>query len=150
MTKPITDELRATLDRFGALMWAIWYGDFDYANDLAEACRDPRGHQFRDFERSVETNEDEEWQPQQSHKIYFLQSGLIGAIKIGYSGDIEKRFKGLRYASAEPVHLLGWIYGGPEAEGRLHERFAPYRQHGEWFRPVDELLEFVRDNARPA
>lgn len=140
----------ATLLRMGALMWSVWHGDFRYAKELADACHDPHGKRFNDFPRICEEDLHEDLATPTDSRIYFVQSGVIGRIKIGVSMSVEKRLKTLACGAAEQLHLLGSIPGGTEEEQRLHIVFARHRVHGEWFRPADDLLEFIRVNARAA
>lgn len=84
------------------------------------------------------------------HKIYFLQAGVIGPIKIGFSGQASERLRALKAMGPEPLTLLGWMPGALHEERDLHHRFASCRMHAEWFRPSDELPEYIRQNARPS
>lgn len=69
----------------------------------------------------------------QTH-IYFIQPEGGGLIKVGRALEPEKRLRELQIGS--PVKLVlcraepapGWW------ETRLHQVFAPWRQHGEWFK----------------
>lgn len=79
--------------------------------------------------------------------VYFVQAERTGLIKIGYTGALEKRLDSLRGGSAERLELLGHLRATRSLEYQLHSRFAAARLHGEWFRPVDDLLDFVRENA---
>lgn len=88
--------------------------------------------------------------------IYFIRAVNSGAIKIGVSNDPRRRLESMQTGSPEPLELLGVLPGGVDEERRLHQRFAAYRIHGEWFRgdetltraievltlkPIDELLD---------
>lgn len=83
-------------------------------------------------------------------KIYFLQAGVVGPIKIGFSGQAAQRLRALQAMGPEPLTLLGWMPGVLDGERALHRQFKRSRLHGEWFRPSDDVLEFIRENARPA
>ena len=139
---------RRTLDRLGAFFWAITVGDWAFLGDVAANCdllSDQRSTPpFRDSPRSVLESK----RPPPSACVYFVQSGSIGPIKIGYSEDPPRRLSGLVTMSPERLHLLGTIPANEGTEGRLHKRFAGFRLHGEWFRPADELLEFIRRRAK--
>jgi hypothetical protein len=43
--------------------------------------------------------------------------------------------------------LLGSVSERVHKESDLHARFAADRLHGEWFRPSDAILAFIRENA---
>lgn len=78
--------------------------------------------------------------------IYFIQSGLSGPIKIGYTRYTEKaqsRLKQLQTGSWEKLHLVCIIRGAMSAEQGLHEEFQEYRLQGEWFQPVIKLLDMI-------
>jgi len=52
------------------------------------------------------------------------------------------------------LELLGSIDIRPEnhcktAKRELHSRFESLRDHGDWFRPGIDLVNFIRENARP-
>ena len=78
--------------------------------------------------------------------IYFIQRGTSGFIKIGYTRDkksIEKRIEALQVGSHEPLYCLGLIRGTCKDEKLFHKKFHMYRAHGEWFRPLQPLLDFI-------
>ena len=72
--------------------------------------------------------------------IYVIQAGEAGPVKIGVASDVRKRVGSLQTASPAPLSILH-VFEGEEAEERaLHRRFAAYRQSGEWFAPVPEIV----------
>jgi hypothetical protein len=77
--------------------------------------------------------------------IYFAQADVSGQIKIGYHGgtDANDRLRELQTGCPTKLFLLGTLPGGPETEADLHKRFAFAHAHGEWFKPVPELLAFI-------
>jgi hypothetical protein len=79
--------------------------------------------------------------------VYFCRSSLGGdLVKIGYTTNLGARMSDLK---AEP--LLA-VPGTRDEEARLHKLFAAARVHGEWFRPVPELLRYIerlRENSSP-
>jgi hypothetical protein len=78
----------------------------------------------------------EEW-------VYFIQDSGSGLIKIGYSTNVNSRLQAIQQGMPTEVKLLKYIHGDKELESELHERFSESRQRGEWFKPTNELLEFV-------
>lgn len=74
--------------------------------------------------------------------VYFMYSA--GRIKIGYSGSIRSRHRGLRNAGPfQPIVLL--VIKGTEAlEKKLHRQFAKDRLHGEWFAISNDMLTYLR------
>lgn len=82
--------------------------------------------------------------------LYFIQSA-DGPIKIGLSGDVRKRIKGLQSSSPMKLALLCEVKGGGLMESDYHARFSAHRLHGEWFHPHPDILaEIERLNAEAA
>ena len=79
--------------------------------------------------------------------IYFIQAVDGGPIKIGVTDQHPNR-RLEQFQAGCPVKLcvLGTTPGDQWAEDRLHKRFAAHRLHGEWFEPVDELVEVATMN----
>lgn len=76
--------------------------------------------------------------------VYFIQQGDSGAIKIGCSKNPSQRLAGLQTGHSEPLRLLTCAVGSQAQERALHDRFAHLRVSGEWFRPADDLLAYIR------
>lgn len=76
--------------------------------------------------------------------VYFVQQGNSGAIKIGCSKNPNQRLEHLQTAHSEPLRLLTCAPGTQQQERALHDRFAHLRVSGEWFRPGDDLLAYIR------
>jgi len=91
-----------------------------------------------------------ERQKSQQGKIYFVQSGPDGPIKIGFSRSHHNRFDHLQAHNARKLRLLALLDGTYEKEKEIHERFASIRLHGEWFEPAPKLLRFVNTLNRKA
>jgi hypothetical protein len=75
--------------------------------------------------------------------IYFIRSHRMGAIKIGFATDVEKRMRSLKTAIAGDIELLGTVAGNVDDERALHDRFSAYRISGEWFEPADEIITHI-------
>lgn len=78
-----------------------------------------------------------------SKRVYFIEAGDGGPIKIGVAGDVAKRFKALQATNPIPLRLLAIIDGGHADERRLHKRFASERLRGEWFRGDGAVRAFA-------
>src|SRR3990167_10384974 len=74
--------------------------------------------------------------------IYFAQMAT-GAIKIGFTTDLDKRHSNLSHGCPGGVTILTSFFGTPGAEAWLHRTFAAHRISGEWFEPTDDLLELI-------
>lgn len=75
-------------------------------------------------------------------KTYFIQADN-GLIKIGRSVDPKARIASMRTSSPAALKLLGFL--NRDIEGELHKRFSDLRQHGEWFRPLKELRDYIEN-----
>lgn len=77
---------------------------------------------------------------------YFIQHATGGAIKIGISADPTMRLQNINMSAHDPQYAyLATEHGGRPREAELHARFAHLRMHGEWFRPEQELLEYIEE-----
>lgn len=76
---------------------------------------------------------------------YFVQCAATGLIKIGGTKNLDRRMAALRSGSPTPLALLGTVAHVDWPEAVLHRRFADAREHGEWFRPVEPLLQFIAE-----
>jgi hypothetical protein len=80
--------------------------------------------------------------------VYFVQQvtpGADGPIKIGVTGQLQKRMRALRTGVPHDLRLLATMPGDDTAEHGLHQRFADDRisPRAEWFRPSPTLLAFI-------
>lgn len=77
-------------------------------------------------------------------KLYLLRAPTAGLIKIGWANDMEERLHRLQRLSAVPLELVGMSWGaGRPLETWMHRRFAPLRQHGEWFEDRPEIEQLA-------
>ncbi len=74
-------------------------------------------------------------------RTYFIQDGY-GAIKIGLSTNISTRLAELQTCNSTDLKVLGYVVGNIESE--LHNRFSKDKIHGEWFKPSNEILDYVK------
>jgi hypothetical protein len=76
--------------------------------------------------------------------IYFAQSLDGGAVKIGFSDDVDARRQQLELHYGCPLALLATMEGGREQETAIHRRFRSLRfGRTEQFRPTSELMAFI-------
>ena len=71
-------------------------------------------------------------------KVYFIQSGKGGAVKIGKAKNVETRLRELQTGNPKELYLRAVLCCTSEAnafhtEQLLHIRFAENRLRGEWF-----------------
>jgi hypothetical protein len=76
-------------------------------------------------------------------KVYFIQAGDGGAIKIGISDNPHKRLGKIQTDCPHRLTILAIIDGGAALEAELHARFKASRGIGEWFSPTPDLLDFI-------
>jgi hypothetical protein len=81
--------------------------------------------------------------------IYFIRSCHAGPVKIGYVADeyaLDARLGSLQVANPEELYVDAVLPGDRDQERALHERFAPGRIRGEWFRgDTPGLHDCIRD-----
>jgi hypothetical protein len=78
--------------------------------------------------------------------VYFIQAADgTGPIKIGWANDPQKRLTTIQRMSPVSLAILGTVEGDRKKEKRIHLHFADLRLYGEWFRPDEELMEFVKN-----
>lgn len=73
--------------------------------------------------------------------VYFLVQE--DRVKIGFTTSPGRRFKDLQTGSAEQPDAIVTVRGTRQDEKRLHDRLAPFRMEGEWFRlahPVSRMM----------
>ena len=78
--------------------------------------------------------------------IYFIQNQSNHLIKIGYSKDVERRFRQHQLNVPDTLELIAKFYcRGPARYERLvHTLFKDLRVKGEWFRPNGRIFDFVQ------
>lgn len=77
--------------------------------------------------------------------VYFIKPvGMAGPIKVGVSTDPARRRRQLQFFSPVELEVIGSVPGGRREESELHQRFASFNSHGEWFRADDALVSEVR------
>ena len=87
-----------------------------------------------------------ETQPRSRRKSgnsYFIRDEVTCLIKIGWAKSPIDRLKTLQTGSSNPLTLIHFIDSSVFDETELHQRFAHLRVRGEWFKPAQELLEFI-------
>lgn len=76
--------------------------------------------------------------------MYFLQAENGGAIKIGRTENLRRRFADLQSGSPLRLKLLGVLKGAErEEEAAIHAALDRFRLHGEWFEPARDVLALV-------
>jgi Meiotically up-regulated gene 113 len=73
--------------------------------------------------------------------VYFIRIGKW--IKVGITGNLDRRLKEFATSTAEPIQVLATFPGGRLEERRLHEALAASRRHGEFFESDMRLSGFI-------
>lgn len=76
-------------------------------------------------------------------RVYFIESGKNGAVKIGVSVDVESRMRDLQCANPAQLRLIASTPGTHADEHELHRVFASEHISGEWFKGRGAVREFA-------
>lgn len=79
--------------------------------------------------------------------VYLVKHKNVGPVKIGYSSapTPTKRLGTMGTYSPYGIEIIGW-FSHPKAaaiEKQLHEKYAPFRLHGEWFNITTEQAKAI-------
>ena len=77
-------------------------------------------------------------------KVYFIQEGDSGPIKIGVAKNVKTRMNTLQVGNPRTLHLLGTLPAKVGTERVLHNRFRHNRIGGEWFVPGDDIINYIK------
>jgi hypothetical protein len=83
-------------------------------------------------------------QPTIDRTVYFISNASGTAIKIGVTTDLPKRLLSLRIANPEELSVVATLPAMWCTEQIVHRYFSTSRIRGEWFRPTEDILEFIR------
>lgn len=75
--------------------------------------------------------------------VYFILASEVNRVKIGFSDNIRGRLSGIQSGSPCKLYLIGVAEGSKLLEQVLHEKFEPFRFHGEWFKYSDSIQDFL-------
>jgi len=82
----------------------------------------------------------------QRSRVYFVLADN-GMVKIGFTLDVERRFKRMQMDCPLKLYLIGVIKGDRYLESDLHMKFKKYRKRGEWFTVNDKILKYIKENS---
>ncbi len=85
--------------------------------------------------------EETEWRRVPESVVYFISDGQ--RVKIGVTRDLPGRLKKLQTGNPLPLTVVKTVIGDQTEEYDLHQRFATYRLHGEWFRREGALADYL-------
>jgi hypothetical protein len=75
--------------------------------------------------------------------VYFLHAEGTNLVKVGWTGDLDRRVHQLQTASPHKLRLLGVHLGDKDVERVYHKDLQPYRQRGEWFFLTHEVRRWL-------
>jgi transcriptional regulator with XRE-family HTH domain len=107
--------------------------------EAMETCKQQYGELMRTFDTMFDILANQRYK-----RIYVIQQGRSGPLKIGTSFDPESRMRTLQTGVIDGLTLLHQFDGDEQIERQLHARFNQYRLAGEWFSPSSEILNWVR------
>jgi hypothetical protein len=78
--------------------------------------------------------------------VYFIANEGRGVVKIGESGNVQKRLASMQTGHCDDLKIIGII---PAAfplrlEGELHAKFHKDHIRGEWFALSDEIKQYIQ------
>lgn len=76
--------------------------------------------------------------------VYFMECQRTRLIKIGISFAPYHRRNQLSYSWIYPIKIIHIERGWRNEEREYHQRFADYRETGEWFRNEGDLAAFLQ------
>lgn len=135
-------DAETVADELADRMWVSWMdlsteGGIDREAFLAKLRRD---HEERDAQKFEAFEERERIRREQEKfgVVYFIRMGE--KIKIGTTTNLSNRLAQLCLPMSV---VMATEQGSKIREAELHEQFARYREHGEWFRAESELLAYI-------
>jgi hypothetical protein len=85
--------------------------------------------------------------------LYFIQEGDSGPIKVGRSTDPWKRLDTLQSGNPRQLRLIAAYRVGKTAhviERNTHREFIAHRMIGEWYAPVERLVDLAATHGIPS
>jgi predicted GIY-YIG superfamily endonuclease len=83
-------------------------------------------------------------------KVYFIQSGPNGPVKIGKANDVDQRLRELQTGNPKELHIRVVLICASSSnalhmEKVFHRRFKRFRMRGEWF--SNKVLKMLREDS---
>ncbi len=87
--------------------------------------------------------QEQEWRD--AKRLYFVQVGADGPIKVGITGDITRRVSNLQMGNPIGLRVRAAVkmIGADRAESFLHDFFREEHIRGEWFQPSWRLEMYI-------
>lgn len=81
--------------------------------------------------------------------VYYMRPRSSPFVKIGFTGNIDRRTQALQVGSPEPLDLIAWFPSPQSSEPVHHARWAKRHFRGEWFYYHPDM-DHKEDNMSPA
>lgn len=78
-------------------------------------------------------------------RLYFVQAGMRGPIKIGLADDPRSRLRELQCGNHEQLYLLASFPASVGLERFVHRRLQGVRVRGEWFQADRSLFDLIAE-----
>lgn len=76
--------------------------------------------------------------------VYFAQrTDETREIKIGVTRNVKRRLEQLRTQARGKLELLLHVHGDRVLGRFIHRKFKPLKVFGEWYRPGQEIFEYI-------
>ena len=76
-------------------------------------------------------------------RVYFIQEGEAGHIKIGWASCVAIRLLELQTGNPRVLRVVGLLVGSRTRELEMHRKFKHLRIRGEWFQAGEDLVKFI-------
>lgn len=104
-------------------------------------------HELASVRSDLDTNQTQEVRrpktPSRPDGFVYFVSVDGGPIKIGWTGDLDRRIAGLQTAHWNLIGLIAVLPGRPSRERKIHRELAAHRIRGEWFE-ADAVLDYLK------
>src|SRR5688572_29831146 len=77
-------------------------------------------------------------------RVYFVQAGESGPIKIGFARKVQRRIATLQTGQHERLRLIADCPGSRGHEQEFHKALAAHRLDGEWFSPHEDVMRAIK------
>ena len=86
--------------------------------------------------------------PAHKYWVYFIQAGRGGAVKIGVTGGrVQDTIRAIQTSNSDDIFILSAFMIDShlryQVERWIHEALSDHRIRGEWFKPVQRVLDYA-------
>lgn len=111
-------------------------------NSLIEAIRVGQGER----NKSTRNRKNYRSRNEEIDSVYFIRPIAGGPVKIGKTRNMAARLREVQANSPALLEVLWVVSNAPQGlERQLHQKFAKYRLHGEWFEDGPEIQGYIAE-----